>query len=586
MAFELLLGEKEIPAGCPVRVRTAARGVIFLNNQILLNKNSKGEYLFPGGGLKSGETIVEGLRREIAEETGYTHIHIMNLAGIAVQQSQDFFDESSYFRMDSWYYYVELKDMTNERRCLDGFEKSRKVTPVFLPLEDAIEKNEAKLQERPDIDNRRLLRDTLVLKKVLRLRSRITRVYFVRHAQSDYNWEDNRTRPLTEEGRADRQIVKDLLRYVDIDFVISSPYVRSVDTIREYAKERNLDIHTDERLRERDSAEGGNSREMIRKRWADFSFHEEGGESLAMVQKRNMAAFNEILEQHQGENVLIGTHGTALSTILNFYEPEFQIDNFLRMIDYMPYVIRLDFEGPLLLGQKELGFLEKQYIINPKPTIDYYEFRERNFDEKRMFTYVSGYANSHGLVQTKNALLFATQKHEGQFRKGKERAPYIVHPLNMACHALALGITDDVIVATILLHDVCEDCGMKPEELPVDETVQRAVRYITFEIRDGETKAQAKARYFHNIKKNREASIAKIIDRCNNISSMVHGFSKKRMKAYIEETRTYILPLLRVVKSMYPEYDNQMFLLKYHICSVMGAIEGMEALEQGREEKR
>lgn len=586
MAFELLLGEKGIPGDCPVRVRTAARGVIFLNNRILLNKNDKGEYLFPGGGVNPGETIIEGLRREIAQETGYIHVHIMNLAGIVVQQFQDFFDERSYFRMDSWYYYVELRDMVKEGWHLDGVERKRKVEPVFLSLEEAIEKNEAKLQERPDIDNRRLLRDTLVLKKLLRLRSRITRVYFVRHAQSDYNWEDNRTRPLTEEGRKDSQIVKDLLRYVDIDYVISSPYIRSVDTIREYARERNLDIHTDERLRERDAAQGGNTRELIRKRWENFSFHEEGGESLAMVQQRNMAAFNEILEQHPGENILIGTHGTALSTILNFYEPEFQYDSFFRIIDYMPYVIRLDFEGPLLLGQKELGFLEKQYVINPKPTIDYPEFRERNFDEKRMFTYVSGYANAHGLVQTKNALLFATQKHEGQFRKGKEKLHYIVHPLNMACHALALGITDDAIIATILLHDVCEDCGMKPEELPVDETVQKAVRYITFDIREGETKAQAKARYFQDIKNNREASIAKIIDRCNNVSSMVYGFSKKRMKEYIEETRTYVLPLLRIVKSMCPEYDNQMFLLKYHICSVLGAIEGMELLEQGKADRQ
>lgn len=586
MAFELLLGEKEIPEGCPVRVRTAARGVIFVNNHILLNKNNKGEYLIPGGGVKAGETIMEGLHREIAEETGYNHIHITNLAGIVVQQSQDFFDEGSYFRMDSWYYYVELKDMTNEGQRSDGLERSRKVMPVFLPLEEAVEKNEAKLQERQDIDNRRLLRDTLVLKKLLRLRSRITRVFFVCHAQPDYNWVDNRTRPLTEEGRKDRQIVKDLLRYVDIDYVISSPYVCSVDTISEYAKEHNLDIHTDERLRERDAAAGGSTCELRRKRWEDFNFHEEGGESLAMVQGRNMAALNEILNQHPGENILIGTHGTALSTILNFYEPEFQCDSFFRIITYMPYVIRLDFEGPLLLGQKELGFLEKQYVINPKPTVDYHEFRERNFDEKRMFTYVSGYANAHGLVQTKNALLFATQKHEGQFRKGKERIPYIVHPLNMACHALALGITDDVIIATILLHDVCEDCGMKPEELPVDETVQKAVRHITFDIRDGETKTQAKARYFKDMKNNREAAIAKIIDRCNNVSSMVYGFSKKRINEYIEETRTYILPLLRNVKSMCPEYDNQMFLLKYHICSVLGAIEGMEVLEQRGEDRQ
>lgn len=31
----------------------------------------------------------------------------------------------------------------------------------------------------------------------------MTQIYFVRHAQPIYSWEDDRTRPLTEEGLAD-----------------------------------------------------------------------------------------------------------------------------------------------------------------------------------------------------------------------------------------------------------------------------------------------------------------------------------------------------------------------------------------------
>ena len=29
----------------------------------------------------------------------------------------------------------------------------------------------------------------------------MTRIYFVRHAQPEHSWEDDRTRPLSEEGR-------------------------------------------------------------------------------------------------------------------------------------------------------------------------------------------------------------------------------------------------------------------------------------------------------------------------------------------------------------------------------------------------
>lgn len=41
---------------------------------------------------------------------------------------------------------------------------------------------------------------------------------------------------------------------------------------------------------------------------------------------------------------MIGTHGTALSTILNFYDNSFGCEDFLRIIDWMPYIIELDFE--------------------------------------------------------------------------------------------------------------------------------------------------------------------------------------------------------------------------------------------------
>ena len=31
----------------------------------------------------------------------------------------------------------------------------------------------------------------------------MTKVYFVRHAQPEHDWEEDRTRPLTEEGKKD-----------------------------------------------------------------------------------------------------------------------------------------------------------------------------------------------------------------------------------------------------------------------------------------------------------------------------------------------------------------------------------------------
>lgn len=63
----------------------------------------------------------------------------------------------------------------------------------------------------------------------------MTRVYFVRHSQSDHTWEEDRTRPLTEEGRKDSAIVLEFLKDKKIDEFYCSPYRRSMDTIADAA---------------------------------------------------------------------------------------------------------------------------------------------------------------------------------------------------------------------------------------------------------------------------------------------------------------------------------------------------------------
>ena len=63
----------------------------------------------------------------------------------------------------------------------------------------------------------------------------MTRVYFVRHAQPEHDWEEDRTRLLTEEGKKDSAIVLGFLKDKKIDAFYCSPYKRSMDTIAETA---------------------------------------------------------------------------------------------------------------------------------------------------------------------------------------------------------------------------------------------------------------------------------------------------------------------------------------------------------------
>lgn len=200
--------------------------------------------------------------------------------------------------------------------------------------------------------------------------------------------------------------------------------------------------------------------------------------------------------------------------------------------------------------------------------------------DEKMYTYLKGFAMGKGLTETLNVLSFARRLHNGQYRKSGE--PYIIHPLTMACHAIAMGVVDDSIIATILLHDIVEDCGLSVNDLPVNEEIRVAVGLLSFKKpekyaeRDGEGPrlAKVKSDYYNKISKNNIAVIVKIIDRCHNVSSMAGTFTKEKLNEYIEETNMFVLPLLREAKENFPEYQDNLFVLKYHINSVTSAIQG------------
>ncbi len=200
-----------------------------------------------------------------------------------------------------------------------------------------------------------------------------------------------------------------------------------------------------------------------------------------------------------------------------------------------------------------------------------WNLQDRLFSEEKMYSFVKETAQTMGLSLTNRALVMMEQCHRGQYRKGKDKIPYINHPLSMACHALALGIKEDAMLAAVLLHDVVEDCGVKAEELDTSEEVKEAVSLLTFVQRTGQSREEAKAVYFKRLSGNRLALMVKLLDRCNNISSMVTGFDKAKMISYIKETETMVFPLLEEV-TRYPEYQNASFLLKYQMKSVMETI--------------
>lgn len=158
----------------------------------------------------------------------------------------------------------------------------------------------------------------------------MTTIYFVRHAEPNYNNHDDMSRELTNKGLKDRRLVTEFLMDKQIQVILSSPYKRAVDTVRDFAEIKGMDITVIDEFRERkvgnEWIEDFNS--FCKKQWENFEYKLSDGESLKEVQDRNIFKLKKVILKYKGKNIVVGSHGTALGTIINYYDKKFEYSEF------------------------------------------------------------------------------------------------------------------------------------------------------------------------------------------------------------------------------------------------------------------
>ncbi|MBO7563336.1 MAG: histidine phosphatase family protein [Clostridiales bacterium] len=174
----------------------------------------------------------------------------------------------------------------------------------------------------------------------------MTTLYFVRHCLPNTNNHDDLTRELSEQGMKDRKLVTSFFQDKKIGVVLSSPYKRAVDTVSDLADTLGLPVKTYPDLRERKVGAGWikDFLDFTKRQWEDMDYKLPDGESLREVQERNIAVVEEILLDYSGKNIVIGSHGTALSTIINYYDRSFGYEDFYEIIDTMPWIVEFVFD--------------------------------------------------------------------------------------------------------------------------------------------------------------------------------------------------------------------------------------------------
>ena len=161
------------------------------------------------------------------------------------------------------------------------------------------------------------------------------------------------------------------------------------------------------------------------------------------------------------------------------------------------------------------------------------------------------------------ALQFASGKHSGQYRKGRERTPYINHPIEVAFTLSKAGYEeDDILIIGAILHDTLEDTQTSSRELL--EIFGQQVYELVLEVSD-DMSLDPDYRKALNVKtinsKSRRAKLLKLADKICNIKDLIDrppsGWSVERKLDYIKWSRKLVNAIRGTHRVLESEFDRE-----------------------------
>ena len=159
-----------------------------------------------------------------------------------------------------------------------------------------------------------------------------TQLIIIRHGETEWNLEGriqgHLDSPLTETGRAQAEAIAERLQTVEVNALYSSDLGRAYTTAQFVSHKTGQVILTDKRLRELYLGKfEGLTEEDVEKRFpeayvylkkADPGYIYPGGESKEQFSLRVISCLEELMVKHEGEQIVVITHGGALSRLIRY----------------------------------------------------------------------------------------------------------------------------------------------------------------------------------------------------------------------------------------------------------------------------
>ncbi|PKF62171.1 DNA mismatch repair protein MutT [Psychromonas sp. psych-6C06] len=127
--------------------RIATRAIVLKGDKILLLYTERyDDYTLPGGGVDDGEALLEGFKRELAEETGAKHIRNIEEFGLYEEFRPWYKEDFDAMKMQSYCFRCEIDEQLGETKFED-YEIKNGMKAVWLPISEAIKHNQNTLAE-------------------------------------------------------------------------------------------------------------------------------------------------------------------------------------------------------------------------------------------------------------------------------------------------------------------------------------------------------------------------------------------------------------------------------------------------------
>jgi (p)ppGpp synthase/HD superfamily hydrolase len=171
------------------------------------------------------------------------------------------------------------------------------------------------------------------------------------------------------------------------------------------------------------------------------------------------------------------------------------------------------------------------------------------------------------------ALNYAESLHDG-FRKDKV-TPEFQHQLEIAAYILTLHSSIENVETTMaaaFLHDTIEDISHVNQQT-IENLFGKEIAEVTFKLaKKGNGFVKTTESYYAELANDPIAAIVKGADRSHNLSTMLGVFSNEKIGQYIEETRGFVLPMLKKARKQFPKqrmvFENIKFVIESHIRPV------------------